>query len=239
VLGTVIAVAYLLLNGGGKTYAVPDVTNMTQQQADAAIVNAHLIPRDVASTSATVQKGHVISTSPSAGSLLKANSTVTVSVSAGQQQVTVPSVVGEDQNTASAKLSNANLNPVIKTVQSTKPAGTVVSQNPPGGTKVNPNSNVQLSVSGGGTTVQSVVGDPVETAKNILQQQGFQVHEVEQPGPATAAVGTVYAQNPQGGSTVQPGATITIFVQPATPSTSPTPTPTTTPTGTPTPTGQG
>src|SRR5260370_23206842 len=149
---------------------------MTQQQADAAIVNAHLIPHDIASTSATVQKGHVIGTSPSAGTLLKANSTVTVSVSAGQQQVTVPSVVGEDQNTASAKLSNANLNPVIKTVQSTKPAGTAVSQNPPVGTKVNPNSNVQLSGSGRRTTVQSVVGDPVETAKNILQQQGVQVH---------------------------------------------------------------
>ncbi len=234
VLGTVVAVAYLLLAGGGKTYAVPDVTNLTQQQADSAIVKAHLIPHNVGQTSSNVPKGRVISTNPSAGNLLKANAVVTVLVSIGQQQVTVPNVVGDDQNTASTMLSNLNLNPVIKTVQSTRPAGTVVSQNPVGGSKVNPNTNVVLNVSGGGTTVQSVIGDPVQTARNILQQQGFRVNEIEQPGPSNAAVGTVYAQNPQGGTTAAAGATITIYVQPATPTISPTPTPTAT--GTPTPT---
>jgi beta-lactam-binding protein with PASTA domain/tRNA A-37 threonylcarbamoyl transferase component Bud32 len=236
VLGTVIAVAYLLLAGGGKKYAVPDVTGQTVTQATNQLVANHLQPQVIRQTSSTVAANHVISTNPSAGTLVPANSVVKVYVSAGQQQVTVPSVIGEDETTAQNKLQALSLNPQFKTVQSTKPANTVVNQHPPGGTKVAPNSTVVLDVSGGGTTVQSVIGDPVATAKSILQGQGFQVNEVEQPGPATAAIGTVYAQNPQGGTTAAPGATITIYVQPATPSTPPT-SPTPTPTGSPTPSG--
>jgi serine/threonine-protein kinase len=237
VLGTVIAVAYFVLAGGGKTYAVPDVTGLSVDKATKQIVANHLQPQIIKQTSSTVQANDVINTSPSAGTLLPANSVVKVYVSAGQKKVAVPNVVGEDQNTAENKLQALGLNPELKTVRSTKPANTVVSQQPVAGTSVKPNSTVVLDVSGGGTTVQSVVGDPVATAKSILQGQGFQVNEVEQPGPTTAAVGTVYAQNPQGGALATPGSTITIYVQPAAPSTpptSPTPTPTTTPTGTPT-----
>src|SRR6266566_9621284 len=242
VLGTVIAVAYLLLAGGGKKYAVPDVTGQTVTRATNELVANHLQPQVIRQNSSSVPADHVIGTSPSAGTLVPANSVVKVYASAGQQQVTVPSVVGEDETTAQSKLQALGLNPQFKTAQSTKPANTVVSQRPPGGTRVAPNSTVVLDVSGGGTTVQSVIGDPVGTAKTILQGQGFKVSEVEQPGPATAAVGTVYAQNPQGGTTAAPGATITIYVQPAVPSTpptSPTPTPTGSPTATETPPGHG
>ncbi len=238
VLGTVIAVAYLLLAGGGKKYAVPDVTGLTATQATSQLVANHLQPQVIRQTSATVAADHVITTSPSAGTLLPANSVVKVYVSAGPQQVTVPGVVGLDENAAQAKLQTLGLNPQIKTVQSTKPAGQVVSQTPAGGTKVAPGTTVVLNVSGGGTTVQSVIGDPVATARSILEGQGFKVNEIEQPGPATAAVGTVYAQNPQGGTTAAPGSTITIYVQPATPSSPPT-SPTPTSTGSPTPTGSG
>jgi eukaryotic-like serine/threonine-protein kinase len=238
VVGTVVAVAYLLLAGGGKKYAVPDVTGQTVTQATNQIVANHLQPQVIRQNSATVPVNHVISTSPSGGTLLAANSLVKVYVSAGQQLVTVPNVVGEDETTAQNKLQALGLNAQFNTVQSTKPANTVVRQHPAGGTRVSPNSTVVLGVSGGGTTVQSVIGDPVATAKNILQGQGFQVNEVEQPGPSTAAVGTVYAQNPQGGATAAPGATITIYVQPATPSSPPT-SPTPTASGTPTPTASG
>jgi len=246
VLGTVAAVAYFLLAGGGKKYAVPDVTGLALSQAEKQIVANHLQPQVVNQTSATVQKDHVISTSPSAGSLLAANSVVKVVVSGGQSQVTVPDVVGDDSATAQSKLTAAGLNPEIKTVQSIKPAGTVVNQTPVGGASVNQNATVVLEVSSGGTTVQSVINEPVNTAKNILQGQGFQVSVVQTPGPSSAAVGTVYAQNPQGGTTLTPGATVKIYVQPAPPTTpptssSPTPTSTTTPTPTvtTTPTGQG
>ena len=238
VLGTVGTVAYFLLAGGGKKYAVPDVTGLSSSQAEKQIVANHLQPQVVNQTSATVQQNNVISTSPSSGSLLPANSAVKVFVSSGQQQVTVPDVVGEDSNTAQSNVSNQNLSPVIKTVQSSKPAGTVVQQNPVGGTKVNPNSTVVLDVSGGGTTVQSVVGLQADSAESVLKSQGLRVNPVELPGPTGTAPGTVWRQQPVANATVTPGTSITIWVQPA-PSTSPTQTGSPTATGSPTSTGQG
>jgi eukaryotic-like serine/threonine-protein kinase len=234
VLAAVIAVAYLLLAGGGKTYAVPDVTNLTQQQANNEIVKAHLQPQDISKTSSTVAKGHVISTDPSSGTLLKPNSVVKVFVSAGQKQVSVPNVVGDDVTNAQNKLTNLGLNPVVKTDNtSTQPQGTVVRQNPTAGNTVNPGSKVTIYVSGGGVKVQDVVGDPVDTAKSILENQGFDVKIVQQPGPGDAPSNTVYAQNPVAGTTLATGSKVTIYVQPPQPSTSPSTTPSSSPSGTP------
>ncbi len=242
VLGTVAAVAYFLLAGGGKKYAVPDVTGLSLSQAEKQIVANHLQPQAVNQTSATVQSGHVISTSPSAGSLLAANSAVKVLVSSGQKQVTVPDVVGEDSNTAQNQLTAAGLNPEIKTVRSSKSAGTVTKQTPVGGTQANPNAVVVIDVSGGGATVQPVVGLQADSATSILKSQGFQVNEQQLPGPTGTAPGTVWRQQPVANSTVTPGSTVTIWVQPAAPTSPPTsssPTPSSTPTATATPTDQG
>jgi len=97
--------------------------------------------------------------------MVAASSIVKVFVSAGQQQVSVPDVVGEDVAAAQTKLANAGLNPVVKTdTASTAPASTVVRQDPAGGTTVNPDSNVTIYVSAGGTKVQDVTGDPAGTA---------------------------------------------------------------------------
>jgi serine/threonine-protein kinase len=235
VVGTVVAVAYLLLAGGGKKYAVPDVTGLSVTQATNQLVTNHLQPQVVRQASSSVPANHVISTSPTAGTLVAANTVVVVKVSSGPQQVTVPNVVGLDEATATQKLQALGLNPQIKTAQSTKQANTVVRQSPADGSQVPPNSTVVLYVSGGGTTVQSVIGDPVATAESILQGQGFQPNVVQQPGPAGTAPNTVYAQNPQGGTTAAPGSKITIYVQPPTPSNPPTsPTPTTSATPPPT-----
>jgi eukaryotic-like serine/threonine-protein kinase len=233
VLAAVIAVAYLLLAGGGKTYAVPDVTNMTQQQANNEIVKNHLQPQDINQNSSTVAKGHVISTIPSAGTLLKPNSVVKVYVSAGQKQVAVPNVVGQSVDAAQATLTNLGLNPVVKTdATSTEPANQVVRQDPTGGHHVNPGSTVTLYVSGGGLKVPNVVGLQEASARDLLQNQGFEVSVKQLPGPSGTADNTVWQQNPAAGSSQAKGTTVTIYVQPPTPSTPPT-TPSSSPSQTP------
>jgi len=210
---------YLALAGGGepKKDAVPRVAGLTYAQASHEIVASHLQPRRIDQTSKSVQKGNVIGTSPHGGAMVAADSVVKVFVSAGQQQVTVPNVVGEDLATAQSKLATAGLNPVVQTdTTSTAPANTVLTQNPAGGRQVNPGSTVTIYVSAGRTKVQDVTGDPADTAKTILEGQGFTVIQVRQPGRASAPAGTVYAQNPQAGTLAAHGATVTIYVQPAT-----------------------
>ena len=217
VLAAVIAVAYLVLaGGGGKKYAVPHVTGLTYKQASQKIVADHLQPQRIGQASRSVHRGHVIGTSPQGGAMAAAGSVVKVFVSAGQQQVNVPDVVGEEAGAAQAKLANAGLNPVVKTdTASTAPASTVVQQDPAGGTKVNPHSNVTVYVSAGGTKVQDVTGDPASTAKSVLEGQGFTVNEVDKRGPSSAPAGTVYTQNPRAGTVLAQGQAVTIYIQPA------------------------
>jgi beta-lactam-binding protein with PASTA domain/tRNA A-37 threonylcarbamoyl transferase component Bud32 len=218
VLAAVIAAGYLLVTGGGgaRKYAVPQVTGLTYEQASQKIVAGHLQPQRIEQASWSVHRGLVIGTSPHGGAMVAARSVVKVFVSAGQQQVSVPDVVGEDVGAAQAKLADAGLRTVVTTdTASTAPAGTVVQQDPAGGTKVNPGSDVTIDVSAGGTKVQDVTGDPAGTAKSILKGQGFTVREVDQRGQSSVPAGTVYAQNPQAGTMLAQGKTVTIYVQPA------------------------
>src|SRR5438874_718454 len=69
VLGVVGLVAYLLLGGGTKTYAVPQVQNLPQGKAVSKVKAAHLVPKVVKHSSPTVAKGHVIGSSPPFGNL--------------------------------------------------------------------------------------------------------------------------------------------------------------------------
>ncbi len=168
-------------------------------------------------------KGHVIGTNPAWGTLVPANSVVKVFLSVGQRQVSVPGVVGEDVNTAQNKLTNAGLTPVVKTdTTSTAAANTVVKQSPAAGTSVAPNASVTIYVSAGGTTVKNVVGLQVSSAQSLLQNQGFKVSIQQLPGPDNTAPNTVWQQQPNAGTTLAQGSTVTIFVQPATPSPPPT-----------------
>jgi eukaryotic-like serine/threonine-protein kinase len=218
-LAAAAAAGYLALAGGsgGKKYPVPPVTGLTYQQASQEIAAGHLRPRRIDQTSRSVRKGHVIGTSPQEGAMVTAGSVVKVFVSAGPRHVTVPDVVGEDAAAAQAKLADAGLNPVARTdTTSPAPVDTVVRQHPAGGTQVSPGTKVTIDVSAGGTKVQDVTGDPASTARNILESQGFTVHEVRQAGRSTAPAGTVYAQNPQAGTLLARGTTVTIYVQPAT-----------------------
>jgi serine/threonine-protein kinase len=228
VLAAASTTAYLVLasgGGGGSSsvgtrYAVPDVRGLTSQQAGQKITANHLRPHFLGESSTTVPKGQVISTRPAAGTEVAAGSTVTVFVSAGQHQPTVPDVLGEDVAAARAKIASVGLNPVVKTdTASTAPTNTVVRQTPAGGTPLNPGSDVTIYISRGGTAVQTAVqdvtGDPAATAKTILRGQGFKVTEVKQPGRSSVPAGTVYAQNPAGGTLLAPGSTVTIYVQPA------------------------
>jgi serine/threonine-protein kinase len=233
VLGAVGALAYLLLGGGGKTYSVPLVQGVPVAQAEQQVTAAHLKPQVVNQANPTVAKGNVISTNPAGGNNVPAGSTVTLYVSTGPQQVTVPDVTGESATAAQSQLQGLGLNVTQKPDPgSTAPKGQVTKQTPGAQTKVSPGSTVTLSVSGGGVPVPSVTGDSQSTATQILQNAGFTVDPKIVAGSGNATPGTVFQQVPGAQSTAAQGSTVTIYVA-AQPTPSPTPTP---PSPSPTPT---
>jgi serine/threonine-protein kinase len=236
VIGVVAGVAYYLLAGAGKTYAVPLVNGEPVATAQAQIKAQHLRSALVYQNSSSVKANRVISSNPQEGNNVPANTTVTLFVSKGQAPVAVPSVVGQQQSQAEATLQAKGFKVDVKTdATSSSPAGQVISQSPSGGTAA-PGATITITVSGGAVSVPSVVGDSQATATQILTNAGFQVSVQNGSGPATVANGTVFSQNPSNGTATK-GSTVTIFVQtgqsasaPPTDTGSPTVTPTDTPT---------
>jgi eukaryotic-like serine/threonine-protein kinase len=236
VLAVIGGVAYAFLGSGSGGNAVPQVNGLPVAQAETQVRQAGLVPKVVTQSSSTISKGDVISTNPPNGNKVPAHTVVTLYVSGGPSKIAVPNVVGLSQTSAENKLSQFNVKTQTDSA-STKPAGTVVRQNPAGGTQLLPGSTVVIYVSGGGSQVPDVRNNTAATARQILQNDGFQVNTVTATGPPGTLPGLVFNQSPSPGSSASPGSTVTIYVEP---SNQPTPTPSTpTPTAsspTPTPT---
>jgi eukaryotic-like serine/threonine-protein kinase len=244
VLGVIVAVAYVLLNGGGKTYFVPTVNGESLAKAEQQIHAAGFSYTVDQEASSTVNKGTVINTNPANGSSAPKGSAVTIYVSSGAKKVTIPSdLVGEQASTAENQLSGLGLSYTLKDVASTQPANQVLRTNPSGGTVVQPASSVTLFVSTGGSNVPGVTALPLASAELELKNDGFSYVVDYSAGPAGTQPGYVWQQNPSANTPGVPGhTTITLYVQPtvsttapATPTTAPPTTapPTTTPPTTP------
>ncbi|HEY3981330.1 MAG TPA: Stk1 family PASTA domain-containing Ser/Thr kinase [Streptosporangiaceae bacterium] len=212
VAGGIFAFEFASSNGG--SISVPAVAGLPQNQAKAEIVKANLVVGTVTQRpSSTVPTGDVISSNPSDGTNVKAHSTVNLVVSAGQAKKTVPNVTNMQEQAAITTLTNQGLNYNVKQVQSSDPQNTVVSQSPPGGTKVAPGTIVTLNVSEGGTSVPNVIGQTQAAATQELQGKGFMVQPVlSTNAPAGTTPGTVFSMSPGPGTNAQSGATITIQV---------------------------
>jgi serine/threonine-protein kinase len=238
-----IIVAVLMLNngGGGGTVNVPLVNGESYAQAAVQIKAAGLNPVENKEASSTVPSGKVISTNPDNGNSVAKNSAVTVNVSTGAANITLPNLTGSQASQAEQQLKTLGFTNVTPTVdaQSTAPSGQVDHMTPAPGSYP-PNQPITLYVSGGGQQVPNVVNSTAAVAQAILQQDGFKVATNSTPAPASQMVqpGTVYNQNPAANQVEPKGTLIQIFVQPQSTST-PTPTNTSTPTGTATPTGSG
>jgi serine/threonine-protein kinase len=236
VIAVVGGVAYYLLAGAGKTYAVPLVNGEPVATAQAQIKAQHLRSTVTYQNSSTVKANVVINSSPQEGNNVPANTLITLFVSKGQAPVAVPSVVGQPQNQAEATLQAKGFKVDVKTdATSSAPAGQVISQSPSGGTAA-PGATITITVSGGAVSVPPVVGDSQQTASQILTTAGFQVNVQQGSGPAQYANGTVFSQQPANGTATK-GSTVTIFVQNGASASAPpsdTGSPTVTPSDTPT-----
>jgi serine/threonine protein kinase/beta-lactam-binding protein with PASTA domain len=241
VLVAAAAVALVLLHGGGSTgsASVPLVQNETYSQAAQQITAAGLNPVENKVASQTIKSGYVISTSPGMGTTVAKNSTVTVNVSTGPANITLPNLQGQQASAALQELTKLGFTNVMQTPdpQSTAAVNTVDHQSPTGGSYPS-NQQITLYVSGGGITVPNVTGQTAGEASAILTQDGFTVTTNSTPAPASQIVqpGTVYNQNPAANTVKPKGTAIQIFVQPqnVTPTATPSDTtsPTTSPSGT-------
>jgi beta-lactam-binding protein with PASTA domain len=127
----------------------------------------------------------------------------------GAGSVAVPAVVRMKQDEAARRLNERGLVPVTTAKVSKSPAGTVLAQDPGGGTDVARHSRVTLSVAALSLAqVPDVVGSKTSAALARLRAAGLtgQVTTV----PAQAAADVVVAQSPAAGAKVAKSSTVSL-----------------------------
>ncbi|HKH76824.1 MAG TPA: Stk1 family PASTA domain-containing Ser/Thr kinase, partial [Rubrobacteraceae bacterium] len=126
----------ITVGAGPDTVPVPELAGITVGRASAILDDAGLRLGDqTKAASDTVPKGQIVSQQPVAGTEVRPDSEVGVTVSTGPELSTVPDVVGLSADDAEAELWNALFAARRVTVDSDQPEGTVVSTNPAAGTE--------------------------------------------------------------------------------------------------------
>jgi beta-lactam-binding protein with PASTA domain len=229
--GTRVTIA---VSTGPGSSPLPNVVGLTVAQATAKLKGAGFAPTTETQPSPTIASGRVVSTDPPAGTEAQAGSSVTVLVSGGPAQTSVPDVVGQSRAAAEATLTNAKLTVGAITQQTTseQSPGTVLEQSPPAGSSLPAGGKVSLTVAQAPTetAVPNVVGQNEAQAAAALGRAGFAPQAVSQVTTEAAQVGVVLRQSPAAPHKARKGATVTIAVGVLGAQTTPTTPTTTTPT---------
>ena len=129
-------------------------------------------------------------------------------------QRVVPPVGGENINTARTVLQNAGFGVDALYVANQQSNGTVIGENPAGGTKADKGSTVTLTVSSGpgAVNVPSVVGESAKQAKQTLAKQGLKVGSTVQESSDQITAGKAIGTDPGAGQNVPVGTQVTLLV---------------------------
>jgi beta-lactam-binding protein with PASTA domain/tRNA A-37 threonylcarbamoyl transferase component Bud32 len=208
-----LGLAAVLLLPGTQKVGVPTVVGADQANAEAKL-RQDGFRVDTVQKTAEQPAGQVIGQDPTGGTKAKKGSTVTLTVSAGPQQVAVPSVVGLSVSSARGRLQKAGLKASEREENSdTVAEGRVISVSPTEGQKVDKGSSVTLVVSSGKPQAQvpDVVGKSFDEAQSDLQAAGFKVTRTDKES-TDKDPGTVLSQNPKSGARIDTGSTIALTV---------------------------
>ena len=211
---------------------VPAVAGLSTEEAERQLEAAGFETRVEREFSDEVERGRVIETEPSSGSVVERGTTVVMLVSRGVEQVAVPDVVGDSEDEARSALESVGLRAgeVSERESTDEEPGTVLEQDPAAGAEVDRDTPVDLVVAAEppGVAVPDVVGMTEDEAQAALEDAGFEVRVRDQEVTDPAEDDVVQDQAPDPGEERPAGSTIRIAVGRLAEAT-PTPSPTTVP----------
>lgn len=217
-VATLVITLTVINSSSPKDVQIPNVVNLTQEEAKQRIEQLKLKFAYKEEYSADVEAGHVISQDPQYinNYSVKEGSTVTVVISKGMEQTKVPKVIGMEYSKAESALTEAGLE--VEKVEETSQkveAGYVISQEIDANTEVQKGTKIKIHVSTGTgikkVTVTSVIGKSSEEAKKILTDLKLEVNVVEDEDTSKSD-GVVLKQSVDPGTSVEEGSAITITV---------------------------
>ncbi|KPC82247.1 MULTISPECIES: Stk1 family PASTA domain-containing Ser/Thr kinase [Streptomyces] len=153
----------------------PNMIGSTVEQAQRLADNADVLLKVGSKEPCEAQeKNQICSQSPSADAQMETGETVTVVVSTGAPKVEVPDVLEKSEDSARKKLEDEGFTVSVTSVESDATPGTVTKQDPEGGSKVEKDSEVTITVAKEATqVVPGVVGRSYADAEAQLKGVGF------------------------------------------------------------------
>jgi serine/threonine-protein kinase len=205
----------------GANIAVADYSNMTDAQAQAAIVNAGLRVRTVKSSSDTVATNHVIRQNPEPGVRVDRNALVELVISNGKPMVGLQDVRGFTATDAQRLLQVQGFAVKIDRKFDNSAKDNVVDMQPKPGTQVRPNSHITLVVSNGPEPVEvpNFVGMSVDNARAQATRLGIALDTSQSAAVNGVPADTIALQDLTPGAKIDKNtivhATVSTGVQPA------------------------
>lgn len=228
-----------------ETVQVPDVVDLTRDQANAQLTDLGFIVGFELADSDTVEEGVVMEQSLAANTEANPGSNITLTVSSGPAQVAVPELAGRTVAEANLLLGQAGFTNVRiqQEANAEVAAETIIRTEPPAGALVAGDTTIVLFASTGSNNqpVPSVINLAQAAAEFQLREAQFVPRVTFRPvEEGSGQIGQVVDQIPEPGQTLPIGSEVEIQVGiAATSTTSPTTAPTTTPTTAPSTTEGG
>ncbi|WP_277680697.1 Stk1 family PASTA domain-containing Ser/Thr kinase [Saccharomonospora azurea] len=199
--------------------SVPDLNGLSPEAAKAELADANLTldPNyDEVEVDDPNLYGKVVGQSPEADKKVEPGHSVSIKVGKQPDMVQVPNMTGKSYDEAKATLEGLDLVVERDDVDHEKPEGTVVSQEPNGGS-VETGSTVVLSVSNGSQSqieLPDLTGMTYEEAVKALKDEGWNgtASQQTQTTDDSDMVGKVIATNPSAGNSIAKNQNITLVI---------------------------
>ena len=210
VFGTVWALSNVFdglpVDGGAPTLVeIPDLTGSEQAQALNDLQTLGFIVGIENAADSSVPAGFVITTQPPADTITNPDTLVTIIVSVGPEAFPIPYVVDLEiaRGIYVIKESGFQVGQQLEVNDDNIPRGFIISQNPIAGTKMSPDSTVDLVISGGRSLIEisDLSRKSIVDAIQILDTLGFEYEFIEEYSE-DVSVGLVSHTIPRAGELV-------------------------------------
>ena len=220
VFGTVWALSNVFdglpADGGAPTLVeIPDLTGSEQAQALNDLQSLGFIVGIENAADSSVPAGFVITTQPPADTITNPDTLVTIIVSVGPEAFPIPYVVDLEvaRGVYVIKESGFQVGQQLEINDDNIPRGFIISQNPIAGTKMSPDSTVDLVISAGPSLIEisDLSRKSIVDAIQILDTLGFEYEFIEEYSE-DVSVGLVSHTIPRAGELVTIDQVIQIIV---------------------------
>jgi serine/threonine-protein kinase len=206
------SVVDITVSAGPVEVKVPNLIGLSQTDAVITLQNLGLRASPGQQQYSDEPPGTVIDQDPRPGQMAPRDSAVTLIVSRGAEEVSLPGVVGMTVGQAESALRTAGLE--VEMTEAFSPdiaAGVVMEQTPPAGATATKGSVVSIVVSAGPEpfVMPYVIGMSETNAVMLLEDLGLVVTVNYEVNTTTT---NVVGQTPEGGDTVRRGDDVTITV---------------------------